>query len=73
MRYHPRILTGEKNGHIAAIENDNGDVWEIHPLGDRKEREFYSLPAAEQLATAHAEIATRRGTHEGIGSLRPVL
>lgn len=71
MRYHPRIIQGE-NGHVAAIEGSDGSVFEIHPLGDAREKEFYLLAAAEQLAVGHAAIANSRGTHEGMVSLREV-
>lgn len=60
-KFHPRINSNGR-GHIAVIENDTtGDMHEIWPLGREKDKEFYSLAAAEQLAERHAETASRLG------------
>ena len=58
--YMGEVITGPQGGHIAVVSN--GDrAYEIHPLGRSRDREFYSRPAAEQLALGHAEHINRKG------------
>jgi hypothetical protein len=56
--YIGEVITGPENGHIAVVTNGT-DIFEIHALADRKNREFYSRPAAEGLAAAHAGFLNR--------------
>lgn len=71
--FHPVVIPSENGGHIARIvgTDEQGSLvnYEIHPLGDRKERAFYLRSAAEQLAAHHADYANRNGLR-GLTSLR---
>ena len=52
-QFYGEVITGPQNGAIALVSNGEA-IYEIHPLGDVRHREFYHRPAAEQLAEHHA-------------------
>ena len=59
MDYVGSVNKGDR-GHIAIVENSER-AYEIHPLGEAKERQFYSLKAAIDLAHGHAQIINAKG------------
>lgn len=65
-KYTGEIITGPKGGAIVCVSNSER-AYEVHPLGDARHREFYCVPAAEDLRRS-AEAFINSNDHDALHS-----
>jgi len=57
--YFPSVRR-EGNGFVAGVHDDRQQRYEIIPLGEERDRTFYSERAAEELSEKRATALTER-------------